>query len=64
MREARTFYLTAGYMMAINGNLDWKPSILIKEDLRGPTNIDMSTNFLLGKTIWLRRNLSYWCTNV
>jgi type IX secretion system PorP/SprF family membrane protein len=53
VREARTFYFTAGYMMAINGNLDWKPSILIKEDFRGPTNIDLSTNFLLGKTLWL-----------
>jgi type IX secretion system PorP/SprF family membrane protein len=53
IRESRTFYLTAGYMMPLTSTLDWKPSILIKEDLKGPTNVDISTNFLLGKTIWL-----------
>ena len=53
VRESRTFYLTAGYMMPLTGSLDWKPSILIKEDLKGPTNVDLSTNFLLGKTLWL-----------
>lgn len=53
IREARTFYLTSGYMMPITQSLDWKPSILIKEDFKGPTNVDLSTNFLLGKALWL-----------
>ncbi len=53
IREARSFYLTSGYIVPINNNLDWKPSIMIKEDFKGPTNIDLSTNFLLGKALWL-----------
>lgn len=53
IREARTFYLTSGFMVPINDGLDWKPSILIKEDFKGPTNIDLTTNFLLSKTLWL-----------
>jgi type IX secretion system PorP/SprF family membrane protein len=53
IREARTFYLTTGFMMPISEGLDWKPSILVKEDFKGPTNIDLTTNFLLGKTLWL-----------
>ncbi|QKJ32011.1 type IX secretion system membrane protein PorP/SprF [Mucilaginibacter mali] len=53
VREARSFYITSGYMMPLTPDLDWKPSILIKEDFKGPTNIDLSTNFLLGKTLWL-----------
>jgi type IX secretion system PorP/SprF family membrane protein len=53
IREARTFYLTSGFMMPISDGLDWKPSILVKEDFKGPTNIDLTTNFLLNKTLWL-----------
>lgn len=53
IREERSYYLTAGYMMPINDNLEWKPSLLVKEDFKGPTNIDLTTNFLLGKVLWL-----------
>lgn len=53
IREARTFYFTTGYMLPINNNLDWKPSLLIKEDFKGPTNVDLSTNFLIGRMLWL-----------
>lgn len=53
VREARCYYLTAGYMVPISSGIDWKPSILIKEDLRGPTNVDLSTNFLISKVLWL-----------
>jgi type IX secretion system PorP/SprF family membrane protein len=53
IREARSFYLTSGYMVPVTRNLDWKPSILIKEDFKGPTNVDLSTNFLLNRVLWL-----------
>src|SRR5476651_211764 len=38
IRLTRSYYLTAGYILPINENIDWKPSILIKEDFKGPTN--------------------------
>jgi type IX secretion system PorP/SprF family membrane protein len=53
IREERNFYVTTGYLMPINPNLDWKPSILIKEDFKGPTNLDLSTNFLINRVLWL-----------
>ena len=53
IREARNFYLTTGYIMPLTSNLDWKPSILIKEDFKGPTNLDLSTNFLINRVLWL-----------
>jgi len=53
VREARCYYLTVGYMTPISDAIDWKPSLLIKEDMRGPTNIDLSTNFLINKMFWI-----------
>lgn len=53
VREERTYYFTTGFMIPVNGGLDWKPSLLIKEDLKGPTNLDIGTNFLIDKTVWL-----------
>lgn len=53
IREARTYYLTGGYMMSITAGIDWKPSVLIKEDLKGPTNVDLTTAFLFGRAFWV-----------
>lgn len=53
VREERTFYFTSGVMLPVTSSLDWKPSILIKEDLKGPTNLDVSTNFLINKVFWI-----------
>lgn len=53
VREARCYYLTTGFMLPVTNGVDFKPSALVKEDFKGPTNIDLSANFLLGKTLWL-----------
>ncbi len=53
VREARSYYLTVGFMLPISDGLDWKPSALIKEDFKGPTNVDLTTNFLLAKALWI-----------
>ena len=53
VREERTFYFTTGYMLPLTQSLEWKPSLLIKEDLKGPTNLDISTNFLINKMFWI-----------
>jgi type IX secretion system PorP/SprF family membrane protein len=39
VRQGRHFFLTAGY--------------LIKEDTKGPTNLDINNFFLLGEKVWL-----------
>jgi type IX secretion system PorP/SprF family membrane protein len=53
IRETRSYYLTAGYLVPVTDNIEWKPSILIKEDFKGPTNLDITNSFLLGKVLWL-----------
>lgn len=42
------FYLTSALLFPLNMDLSFKPSFLIKEDLRGPTSLDLNT-FLIFK---------------
>jgi len=51
--RVRHYYAQAGAIWDINDNLSIKPSFLIKEDFKGPTNLDINLFFLLGKQIWL-----------
>lgn len=53
VREERTFYFTTGFIFPLTQSLDWKPSLLVKEDMKGPTNLDISTNFLINKIFWI-----------
>jgi len=53
IREDRTVYLTAGTMLPLSDYIDVKPSFMIKEDFKGPTNLDLSTNLVFNKVVWL-----------
>lgn len=52
-KQGRHFFLTAGYLFDINDYLKFKPSFLIKEDTKGPTNLDINNFVLLGEKVWL-----------
>jgi type IX secretion system PorP/SprF family membrane protein len=47
------FYFTAGAYIPLNDDTMIKPSILIKDDKRGPTSLDLNTFFLLNERIWV-----------
>lgn len=51
--QANHFYLTSGYVIKISPSLRFKPSFLIKEDFRAPTNIDISGFLLYNNRFWL-----------
>ncbi len=51
--QANHFFITAGYLFDINDFLKCKPSILIKEDTKGPTGIDGNLNFLIADKFWI-----------
>ena len=51
--EDRTLYLTAGTLVPLSGYVDLKPSFMIKEDFKGPTNIDLTGFLVLNKKVWL-----------
>jgi len=64
IRETRHVYLTGGMLLPLTDNLDFKPSIMFKEDFKSPTNVDLNTYLLLNKIIWLgasyRTGVTIW----
>jgi type IX secretion system PorP/SprF family membrane protein len=53
VKEVRTFYLTTGFMVPVNSFINWKPSVLLKEDFNGPTSVNASSYFLFADLLWL-----------
>jgi type IX secretion system PorP/SprF family membrane protein len=46
-------FITSGYVFDAGKNLKIKPSILYREDLKAPANIDLNLFFLIREKIWL-----------
>ncbi|GAA3927730.1 type IX secretion system membrane protein PorP/SprF [Chitinophaga oryziterrae] len=47
------YYVTAGMLVAIDENFQLKPSFLLKDDLGGPTSLDLNTFLMYKEIIWL-----------
>lgn len=47
------FYFTAGALFPINEDVQFKPVILVKDDIKGPTSVDLNAFFLLKERVWL-----------
>ncbi|MBO9728301.1 MAG: type IX secretion system membrane protein PorP/SprF [Chitinophaga sp.] len=52
IRKTQHLYITTGAMFPLSENLQLKPSILIKEDFKGPTNVDINAFLLIGEKLW------------
>ncbi len=67
LKQGQHFFLTAGYLVDVNDFLKFKPSFLIKEDTKGPTNLDINNFFLLGEKVWIgasyRTSINVWKKN-
>lgn len=61
IRKTRHYYLTAGAMWPLSEQVSFKPSFLVKEDFKGPTNFDLNASFLLAERVWLGAS---WRTGV
>ncbi|WP_184549514.1 type IX secretion system membrane protein PorP/SprF [Mucilaginibacter sp. FT3.2] len=63
-KQARTVYLTGGAMVPLSETLDIKPSLLLKEDFKGPTNLDISNYIVFNKAVWVgasyRTGINLW----
>lgn len=53
IKQQRTFYFTGGTMVTLSEQLDIKPSFMIKEDFKGPTNLDITGFLVLNKKLWI-----------
>ena len=49
----RHFYLMAGALINLDWDLKLRPSLLIKEDFKGSTSLDLSAIFIISQQIWL-----------
>lgn len=47
------FYLTAGALFPLSDDIHIKPSILVKDDFKGPTAIDFNAFFLIKERVWI-----------
>jgi len=47
------YYVTAGMLVPIDENFQLKPSFLLKDDLGGPTSLDLNTFLMYKEIIWL-----------
>lgn len=46
-------YLTGGALFTLDEDLKLKPTVLIKDDFKGPVSVDLNAFFLIKETIWL-----------
>ena len=49
----RHYFLSTGYMFDLGARMRLKPSLLIKEDFKSPTNLDLNTFLLLNDRFWV-----------
>ena len=65
--QQQTVYLTAGGLIPLSEFVGFKPSVLIKEDFKGPTNIDLTGCLAFNNSIWLggsyRTGVAIWNKN-
>nr|WP_199157124.1 type IX secretion system membrane protein PorP/SprF [Pedobacter sp. ASV2] len=47
------FYLSAGMAFPLNDDFVFKPTFLIKDDLHGPTSLDLNTFLLVKERFWI-----------
>jgi type IX secretion system PorP/SprF family membrane protein len=68
MKQGRHFFLTAGYLVDLNDDLKLKPSFLFKEDLKGPTSLDINSFLLIRESVWIggsyRTGVNLWKKNI
>ncbi|NSL89937.1 type IX secretion system membrane protein PorP/SprF [Chitinophaga solisilvae] len=53
IRKTQHMYIQAGYLADLSENLKLKPSILVKEDFKGPTNLDINVFLLIAEKLWI-----------
>ena len=53
IRRKRHLYFIGGALFNLSKGLDLRPSLLVKEDFKGPTSVDLNAMFIFGQRFWL-----------
>jgi type IX secretion system PorP/SprF family membrane protein len=60
----RHLYLIAGALIDLDNDLKLRPSILVKEDFKGPTSLDLNAMFIFADRFWVgagyRTGMTLW----
>jgi type IX secretion system PorP/SprF family membrane protein len=68
IKPVRTYYFTGGAMLPLTDGIALKPSFMIKEDFKGPTNIDLTSYLAINNVVWIgatyRMGISAWDSNL
>lgn len=46
------YYFQVGGLVALSDQVEFKPSLLVREDLKGPLNFDINAMFLFNERVW------------
>lgn len=64
IRKTQHLYLTGGWVADVSEHVKIKPSILVKEDFKGPTNVDLTLFLLIAEKLWIgssyRSSMKLW----
>jgi type IX secretion system PorP/SprF family membrane protein len=68
IKPVRTVYLTGGAMLPLSDYVDVKPSVMVQEDFKGPTNVSVTTYLAFNRRFWVggsyRTGISAWNSNL
>ncbi len=53
IRRKRHLYFIGGALFDLSQGLKLRPSLLVKEDFKGPTSLDLNAMFIFGDRFWL-----------
>lgn len=53
IRRKRHVYFMGGALFGLGAGLDFRPSLLVKEDFKGPTSLDVNAMFIFSQRFWL-----------
>ncbi len=64
IRKTQHMYVNAGFMLNLSDNFKLKPSVLWKEDFKGPSNFDFTALLLIADRLWVggsyRTGIKIW----
>jgi type IX secretion system PorP/SprF family membrane protein len=64
VKRKRHFYLIAGTLLNLGEGTKLRPSLMVKEDLKGPTSLDLNGMIIFGDRFWIggsyRTGVTLW----
>ncbi|NTE05767.1 type IX secretion system membrane protein PorP/SprF [Agrobacterium tumefaciens] len=64
IKRKRSLYIIAGTLFDLSDGLKLRPSMLVKEDFKGPTSLDLNAMFIFNDRFWIgggyRTGITLW----